>query len=1018
MSAEPGGVARLAAVLTAAARGAAPTPTELAELLWLARHAQPDPVAAPPAVPDTAPVRVDGPGGTPLPPVEPGVPLHLLPAPDRPPEPAGTAAPEAPARPLPAPEEPPARAAPAPVTRLPLRAVAPPMLPHPLPLQRALRPLARRVAAPHGHELDETATAERIARFADAPGQWLPVLRPARERWLRLHLVHDAGPTMPVWRPLVRDLRTALTRSGVFRTVEAYRLDPDGRVGGPGRTPVPVPADGRTVTLLVSDCTGPPWWSGPAGERWYRTLGRWLRRMPVAVLQPLPERLWRATALSPAAGLLSAPAAAAPNAALAFAPYDPVARPAPSTVPLPVLEVAPRWLAHWSALVADPGGGRFPGAVAGVAGRPLPTAADGPPRDDAAALPPEELVARFRATASAEAFRLAGHLALGTPRLPVMRLVHAALEPDPQPQHLAEVILSGMLSGDGAPVDGYAFRPGVREVLARSLPRSGRLRTRALLARVGALIDDRAGTAPGGVSAEARLPGPPGTGAADASGTGPVAVVSPDTLRYAPHPDGPPFRAGVTVGDRYRLRHPLRPGGALWRAHDRRTGQDVVVQPCAAGDRREFERTVRSLGELWHPSIVRVLDSGTHGTVPYAVLEHLDGLALDVLAAPSGFLLPSRLTTSVARGLASALTQLGERDLVHGAIGPHCVVVLPNGTPKLTGFALGTASGGDRRAEDLRRFAALLALLMSPDGGPEPRAELLTRLPPDVRVLTAGALAALRDGPRAERHAVLAWLGGLRSYRLRPPSEQYFQYRAMGPVRVGRTDLPWWAAWPDTPPPEPLDLGPPERTALLCALLLRPGRPVGHAELSAGLWGPGESPPDPRGRLAAHAAGLRRALGPGRLAVLPDGYALHTSADRADVHEFERLAAKAERLRADSAGAHEAARAALALWSGTPLAGVPGPAADAARDRLGALRLRLLEIRSETDLEQGRFTVAVDELSGLVAEHPRHVGFRRLHLTALDRAGRTAEARQAYRDLLAAGGRPDEELTERYRGPD
>ncbi|MBD2818660.1 hypothetical protein ID867_16545 [Streptomyces parvulus] len=82
-----------------------------------------------------------------------------------------------------------------------LLAPAPPMLRHPLALQRALRPLKRRADAPVGREVDESATADRIARLGADPEWWLPVLRPVRERWLRLNLVHDAGPRCPCGSP-------------------------------------------------------------------------------------------------------------------------------------------------------------------------------------------------------------------------------------------------------------------------------------------------------------------------------------------------------------------------------------------------------------------------------------------------------------------------------------------------------------------------------------------------------------------------------------------------------------------------------------------------------------------------------------------------------------------------------------------------------------------------------------------------------------------------------------------------
>ncbi|MFD7547782.1 SAV_2336 N-terminal domain-related protein [Streptomyces sp. NPDC059816] len=1011
-----GPVARLAAVLTAAGSGTAPTATELAELLWLAHHARAQ--GTPPAPAPVTPAR-------------PRTPLHL-PEPDRPPAPADDPPEPADRTPDPAPPLPdprPASDAPAaPVTRTPLRAAAPPMLPRPLALQRALRPLGRRVDAPRGHVLDEGATADRtarLARLADTPWWWLPVLRPTRERWLRLHLLHDAGPTMPVWRPLVRELRTALARSGVFRTVEAYRLGADGRVSGPGGAPVPVPVDGRTVTLLVSDCTGPQWWAGAAGARWYGTLWRWTRRMPVAVLQPLPERLWRSTALSPAAGLLSAPGPAAPNAALTFTPYestDAADPTAPPTTLLPVLEAAPRWLAHWSALIADPGGGRMPGAAARVTYRARPDAPGAPARDDTAALPPDELVARFRATASPEAFRLAGHLTLGTPRLPVMRLVHAALEHDPRPQHLAEVILSGMLTGGGPPEE-YAFRPGVREVLLRSLPRSSRVRTRALLARVGALIDERAGTTTGAFGAEALVSGGAGAEPGTAPREDPIATVDLATLRYATRPpaEAEPapglFRGGEVLDDRYRLTRPLQPGASLWLARDRRDGQDVVVQPQPPGvTDTNLTHTARRLREIDHPCIVRVLDSGTHGSTGYLVMEHLDGIPLGALAAPSGFLLPSRLTASLARGLAAALSELGERGVVHGAVGMYSVMVMPDGTPKLTSFALGTGPGTDRRGDDLRRFAALLALLMSPDGGSEPRADFLTRLPTTVRTTMAGAITALREGQDAERHAVLVWLADLGTYSLTPPSEQSLQYTLLAAVSVRRTATRSWLDRTDSPG-ETLALDVPEQIAMLGMLLLRHGRRVSHEQLVQGMWRSGTRPPNPRAVLAGHAAELRRLLGPGRLATLPDGYALHTSADTADVHDFERLAAEADRLWAggDAIRANRAARTALDLWHGTPLVGVRGPAADQARTRLTALWLRLIEVRTESDLALDRAEVAVRDLDRVIAANPDHPVVLRLRLTALDHAGRTDEARETYRALLDTGERPDPAF-ERYYG--
>ncbi|MFJ9741224.1 SAV_2336 N-terminal domain-related protein [Streptomyces sp. NPDC101166] len=489
-------VARLTAVLAAAGHPSAseftPTPREIAEVLWLARQLSDEgdaPTGVATATDDKA-GRLDS--------RIPAKDADSGPAPDR-------AAPGA-SFPQSASDRVPLRLPRAPAHQgepggggTPLLAPVPPMLPCPLSLQRALRPLKRTVPSARVRALDERATADRIARLGAHPDVWLPVLRPARDRWLRLALLHDTGPTMPVWRPLVRELHAVLAQSGVFRTVTPHPAGPDGHARH-----VPDSGDGRTVALIVSDCMGPQWRPGPAGDRWYRALRHWAARMPLAVVQPLPEHLWATTALPAEPGVLSSPGAAAPLTACSFTPYDRDAPPPhPAAVPLPVLEAGVPWLTHWAALLAAPGGGRTPGAAAWLTPRPAaPTPASADPAPDPASLPAEDLVLRFRATASPEAFRLAGHLALAEPSIPVMRLVQRAVDRDPRPQHLAEVILSGMLASVPGPPGSYAFRPGVRDLLLRTLPRTARGRARELLDRVGALIDERAGLTAGGFRAE------------------------------------------------------------------------------------------------------------------------------------------------------------------------------------------------------------------------------------------------------------------------------------------------------------------------------------------------------------------------------------------------------------------------------------------------------------------------------------------------------------------------------------
>jgi WD40 repeat protein len=372
-----------------------------------------------------------------------------------------------------------------------------PMLNQTLALQRALRPFKRRVPSRRRRVLDENATAEKIARH---PWQrpWAPVLAPSRERWLSLALVVDTGPAMAVWQPLVGELREALFRLGAFRDVRVWLLAVGHGAGAPvgvraaAGAPVLAPSaladpTGRQAVVILSDCSGRHWWDGRTGvaAHW------WARQGPTVILQPLGEGLWRRTAAPtvPGQALLDRPGA--PNTELHFTPHDGPVRPPPGSIPVPVTELSADWLADWARLVAGSGGPRDT-AVTYVTERARPAVA---PLTAEEQLPPADRVRRFQAAASPAAAELAAHIAVAVPYLPVMRLIQHRIVSPSQPADLAEVLLSGLLR----PVDGvpglYDFLPGARDALLRTLPRGDSLATAAVLERVAAEIQERAGTA-------------------------------------------------------------------------------------------------------------------------------------------------------------------------------------------------------------------------------------------------------------------------------------------------------------------------------------------------------------------------------------------------------------------------------------------------------------------------------------------------------------------------------------------
>jgi hypothetical protein len=390
---------------------------------------------------------------------------------------------------------------------LPFQTPAATALPGTLALGQALRPLMRRVPSATALVLDEEGTVQRAAEERI----WMPVLRPARTRWLDLALVIDQSPSMAVWARTVEELRGLLERHGAFRDVRVWLLDTSSGSGRPTlyagtksatsniRPSTPrelVDPGGRRLILLVSDCVAPAWSNGAAS----RLLALWGRTSPVAVVHVLPQRLWRYTSIETEPADLRAPHPGAPNARLdvvssvagfeheleaalaavanadgATAQDKPAA---PSggdglAVPVPVVALQARWLAPWASLVAGAGGRQVPGVITWARPRaarlqeePAVAEAEPPQASPSAA----ETVERFRALVSPTAFELAGYLAAVPLTLPIMRLVQQAMLPGSAHVHLAEVLLGGVLerrtpAGRVPDEVEYDFVDGVRELL-------------------------------------------------------------------------------------------------------------------------------------------------------------------------------------------------------------------------------------------------------------------------------------------------------------------------------------------------------------------------------------------------------------------------------------------------------------------------------------------------------------------------------------------------------------------------
>ncbi|MFC8507336.1 BTAD domain-containing putative transcriptional regulator [Streptomyces sp. NPDC057411] len=204
-------------------------------------------------------------------------------------------------------------------------------------------------------------------------------------------------------------------------------------------------------------------------------------------------------------------------------------------------------------------------------------------------------------------------------------------------------------------------------------------------------------------------------------------------------------------------------------------------------------------------------------------------------------------------------------------------------------------------------------------------------------------------------------------------------------------------AWQDG---RPLRLGHLRQQAVLAALALGAGRPLGRRELLDGVWG--VEPPEAN-VVPVYVYRLRKVLGAGSgpdsvLAYEGGGYRLVPGAVDVDAERLDGLVAGIGA--ADRAGdAGEAVRLctrALGLFHGEPLAGLPGPLADAERLRLTERRISLVQRKSEFQLRLGRSAEAVGELFDLFAAHPLNESVAALLMRALCRSGRQADALSVF----------------------
>ena len=236
------------------------------------------------------------------------------------------------------------------------------------------------------------------------------------------------------------------------------------------------------------------------------------------------------------------------------------------------------------------------------------------------------------------------------------------------------------------------------------------------------------------------------------------------------------------LGDRYQVGELLGRGGMaeVHEGRDLRLGRRVaikILKPELARDPSflaRFRREAQSAASLNHPNVVAVYDTGedvlgegpTAETVPFIVMELVEGITLKELLSSGNKLVPER-ALEITSGILAALDYSHRHGIVHRDIKPGNVMLTTTGAVKVMdfGIARATADAGPDRDQHLDRPGH--GRLPVPGAGPGPERGL-----PQRPVLGRGrAVRAAHPAPpvRGRRPGG----GGLRPRQRATPGAQH-----------------------------------------------------------------------------------------------------------------------------------------------------------------------------------------------------------------------------------------------------
>ncbi len=161
---------------------------------------------------------------------------------------------------------------------------------------------------------------------------------------------------------------------------------------------------------------------------------------------------------------------------------------------------------------------------------------------------------------------------------------------------------------------------------------------------------------------------------------------------------------GKRLDGRYEIQEIIGIGGmaVVYKAYDAIDDRTVAVKILKEEllenqeFRRRFKNESKAIAVLSHPNIVKVYDVGLGDRIQYIVMEHIDGITLKEYIK-SQQTLRWKDALHFAEQVLKALQHAHDKGIVHRDIKPQNIILLPNGTIKVTDFGIARFSRSEHR---------------------------------------------------------------------------------------------------------------------------------------------------------------------------------------------------------------------------------------------------------------------------------------------------------------------------------